>query len=77
LRQGRIDEADKVATESESLSRKWGYRKGQADALVVKAGIAQAQNDPEANLRCLKEARRLYNIVHDPLAEELARVLDE
>ena len=77
LRQGRTDEADQAAAEAETLARKWGYRKGQADALVVRASIAQARNDSAARVRFLKEAQRLYNIVHDPQAEQIARALGD
>lgn len=77
LRQARIEDADKAAREAEGLARKLGYRKGHADALVVRAGVAQAQNDSDSNVAFLKEAYRLFMILHDPLAADLARLLGE
>ncbi len=77
LHQGRLEQADSAAREAETVSRKWGYRKGQADALVVRAGVARAQNDSETNLRHLREAKKLYTILHDPLAAELAKTIGD
>lgn len=72
LQRGQLVEADAGAREAELVARKWGYRKGQADALFVRAGVARAQNDPIAAGQFLSEAIRLYGILHDPLATELA-----
>ncbi len=77
FRQGRLSEAESVTAEAEGLARKWGYRKGQADALMVRASLAEARNDQDGRFRSLKEARRLYNIVHDPLADQLDEMLAE
>lgn len=77
LRFGRLDEADATAREGEGLARKWGYRKGVADAMLVRAGIAKGRGDNDAHMDALREARKLYQILHDPLAEDLARVLGE
>lgn len=77
FRQGRLSEADTAAREADAVARKWGYRKGQADVLMVRAGIAKAQNELDTSTRYLREARKLYGILHDPLAEELARQLGE
>ena len=73
--QERLAEADTMAREAESVARRWGYRKGQADALVVRSGVARAQSDNDTADRHLKEAQRIYNILHDPLGMELERVL--
>jgi tetratricopeptide (TPR) repeat protein len=77
LRQGKLDEADANCQEGETLARKWGYRKGHADALMVKAGIFKAQGNEERTTHFLREARKLYVILNDPLAVELNRVLGE
>jgi len=76
-RQGRYVEAEQAAREAESLARKYTYRKGQADALYVRAAIAQDQNDEAGRLALLREAKRLYYILHDPLAAEISRMLGE
>ncbi|MCC7206232.1 MAG: tetratricopeptide repeat protein [Anaerolineae bacterium] len=75
FRLGRLNEAETAAAESEGLARKWGYRKGQADALMVRASIAEVRNDQDGRIRYLREARRLYNIVHDPLADQIDEIL--
>lgn len=76
LNQGRLDAADEAAREAELMARKWGFRKGQADALVVRSGAARAHNDIAAADNYLREAQKLYSILHDPLAGELARTLE-
>ncbi len=77
LRLSRLNEADTVSKEAEMLARKWGYRKGYADAMVVRSGVVQAQGDAEGSQRYLQEARKLYQILHDPLANDLAKLLGE
>jgi len=77
LRQGKIKQADDASKESETLARKWGYRKGHADAMVVRSGVMQAQADVQSSRNYLQEARRLYQILHDPLAGDLAKLLGE
>ncbi|MCC7446804.1 MAG: tetratricopeptide repeat protein [Anaerolineae bacterium] len=72
LKTGRLADADNAAREAETIARKWGYRKGQADALMIRAGIARAQNDSDSEQRYQRDAYRLYTILHDPLAAELA-----
>ncbi len=73
LAQGDIAEAEKLAREAEVLSRKLGYRKGQADALWLRARLA-----PESErVNLLREAKRLYTILHDPLVSSVARLLGE
>lgn len=76
-RQGRPTEADQAAREAESLARKYTYRKGQADALYVRAALAEDQKDEAGRLALLREAKRLYYILHDPLATEISRILGE
>ena len=73
LRQGRLAEAETVGKEAEMIARKWGYRKGQADAQMIRAEAARAQNDTDTADRYLRDAQKLYAILHDPLADELAR----
>jgi tetratricopeptide (TPR) repeat protein len=77
LRAERLDEAEAAAREGEGLARKWGYRKGVADALLVRAGIAKGRGDDERYMDALREARKLYAILHDPIADDLERVLGE
>jgi len=72
LKRAQFVEADSEAREAEAIARKWGYRKGQADALLVRSGVARAQNDMGNADKWLAEAVRLYGILHDPLAIELA-----
>ena len=71
LGRGQWDEAEAGARESEIVARKWGYRKGQADALVVRGNALRAKGDTTAADQALHEAIRLYGILHDPLATEL------
>jgi len=73
LAQNNVEEAEKLAREAEVISRKLGYRKGQADALWLRARLAPERD--RANL--LREAKRLYTILHDPMAEAAARLLGE
>lgn len=75
LRADRVTEAESAATEAQAIAGKMAYRKGQADALMVKASVAQKQGDTNAYLRFIKEAYRLYNILHDPLAHELEKII--
>ncbi|MBX3081240.1 MAG: tetratricopeptide repeat protein [Anaerolineae bacterium] len=77
LRQGKLAEAEITCQEGETLARKWGYRKGHADALMVRAGIFKARGDEAHATQTLREARKLYTILNDPLAVELTRVLGE
>ncbi len=72
LRREQFEQADSAAREAEMMARRWGYRKGQADSLVVRAGVARAQGDSAEADRFLTEAIKLYTILHDPLATELA-----
>jgi tetratricopeptide (TPR) repeat protein len=76
LQLGRLDQAEATNAEGEGLARKWGYRKGHADALLVRAGIAKAQGKDADYLDALREAHKLYTILHDPIANDLARVLN-
>ena len=71
LSRGQWAEAEAGARESEIVARKWGYRKGQADALVVRGNALRAKGDATAADQALHEAIRLYSILHDPLATEL------
>jgi tetratricopeptide (TPR) repeat protein len=73
LAQNNVEEAERLAREAEVISRKLGYRKGQADALWLRARLAPERD--RANL--LREAKRLYTILHDPMAEAVARLLGE
>lgn len=73
LAQGNAAEAEKLAREAEVLSRKLGYRKGQADALWLRARLAPESE--KTNL--LREAKRLYTILHDPLVDAVTRLLGE
>jgi len=65
------EQADTFALEAESLARKWGYRKGQADALSVRAQVARLRGKAEEATRLSNEAIKLYTILRDPLAQEL------
>lgn len=73
LAQNNVEEAEKLAREAEVIARKLGYRKGQADALWLRARLAP--ENERATL--LREAKRLYTILHDPTAEAVARLLGE
>lgn len=77
LRQGRIDEADTLSRDGELMARKVGYRKGQAEALLTRANVAQARGDSEGQMALLREAKRIFTILHDPIAGDLARVLGD
>jgi ATP/maltotriose-dependent transcriptional regulator MalT len=77
LRKGQLDAADSAAREAETVARKWGYRKGHADSLVVRSGIAQAQGDAAMADHYLKDAQKLYTILHDPMATQLAQAAGE
>jgi tetratricopeptide (TPR) repeat protein len=68
LRLDRIGEAESAAQEAETIARKWGYRKGQADALAVRSDCAAKQGQHEQAEQLRAEAGRLYAILHDPLA---------
>ena len=74
LSRGQIAEAESATRDAEVIARKWGYRKGQADALVVRAGALRARGEIAAADQTLTEALRLYSILHDPLAAELKPV---
>lgn len=74
LRSDMPDQADAAARESESLARKWGYRKGQADALIVRAAVARSRSESAEADRLTAEAVRLYAILRDPGATEYAVV---
>ncbi|HVO41980.1 MAG TPA: tetratricopeptide repeat protein [Aggregatilineales bacterium] len=76
LKRGSASEADNVAREAENMARKWGYRKGQADALMVRANAARMLGDSATAERFTREALKLYSILHDPLAKELSQMLE-
>ena len=65
-------QADSWTQEAEKIARKWGYRKGQADALAIRAQALRAQGDSTGADQALNDAIRLYTILHDPLASELS-----
>jgi tetratricopeptide (TPR) repeat protein len=73
LRKGEIDKADTAAREAETVAQRWGYRKGQADALYVRAGVARAREQSPTHF--LQEARKLYDILHDPMVSTIDREL--
>jgi tetratricopeptide (TPR) repeat protein len=75
MHQGKLDEADKLAAEGQSLASKFTYRKGQGDALYVRAQIAEKRGDSATNRKYLEEAWKVYNILHDPLAEVISRTI--
>ncbi|MFN8419319.1 MAG: tetratricopeptide repeat protein [Anaerolineae bacterium] len=77
LKLGRLEEAEANAKEGENIARKWGYRKGHADGLMVRAGVAQKRGDSATYDELIREAKRLYSILHDPMAKDLARLLGE
>jgi tetratricopeptide (TPR) repeat protein len=73
LAEGDSAEAEKLAREAEILSRKLGYRKGQADALWLRARLASESD----RVNLLNEAKRLYTILRDPMVNSVARLLGE
>lgn len=75
--QERVAEADKLSEEAERIARKLGYRKGHADALWIRAKVAANRGDQAAQTEALKEARRWYKILGDPLEAEAAKLLGE
>jgi tetratricopeptide (TPR) repeat protein len=69
---GQLDSAEGVAKEAEVSARKQGYRKGQADALIVRMGVAKTKGTQAEADRLAAEAGKLYTILHDPLASVYA-----
>ncbi|MCZ2095354.1 MAG: tetratricopeptide repeat protein, partial [Anaerolineae bacterium] len=70
-RTARAEQARPLLDEALAIARRMDYKKGLADIAAVQGDLAQDSGDFEAARRSYAEARRLYAILHDPLADRL------
>jgi tetratricopeptide (TPR) repeat protein len=77
LQQGQPDLAEPLLHESELIARKIGYRRAEAECYVAQAALASARQDLTARDVALRNAQKTYQILHDPLARDLERTLEQ
>lgn len=72
IQQGNLLEAQQLAETASQDARRMGYRKGQADAARALGDVSQQQNDLESARRYYGEAHKIYTMIQDPAAQDLA-----
>ena len=76
-RTGRAAQARPLIAEAYKTARHMDYKKGLADVAAVQGDLAREAGDLDSAQRFYTEARRLYTILHDPLAARMTERLNE
>ncbi|NLE50885.1 MAG: tetratricopeptide repeat protein [Chloroflexi bacterium] len=75
-RTGRAGDAHGLITEAHQIARRMDYKKGLADVAAVQGDLARDAGDVDTAQHYYAEARRLYAILHDPLASRVGERVD-
>lgn len=62
------EQAETYGREAETIARKWGYKRGQADALQARSTLAALKGDTSESIRLGDEATRIYTLFRDGMS---------
>jgi tetratricopeptide (TPR) repeat protein len=71
LQQGQLDEAEAQAQEVETMARRMGFRRAQAENDHLRGDIQMQRGLPDAAKAYYAKAHRHYLVLHDPISKQL------